>query len=414
MASTRFLNRYSPPHILTLVLVTGLGALSMNIILPSLPSISAKFSADKSIVQLTISAYLFAIGLLQPLLGPLSDYFGRRPLILIGLAGFVIGTTICLLATSIEMLLIGRMFQALSATGMVVSRAIIRDMVERDQAASMIGYVTMGMSLAPMAGPIIGGYLDEFYGWQSSFFLLLIFGALVIFVAWFDLGETRKTRAPNLTSQFKSYPRLLRSRRFWGYSLSASFCSAAFFSLLGGGPYAATEYFHLTPSQFGANFAFIAFGYMGGNFLSGRFAVALGINKMMLMGNIAAVVGILLSIFLLIDGSKNSLLFFIPLILLGIGNGMTLPNANAGIVSVHPSLAGAASGLSGFFQIMGGASISVLAAWVMGPNSHPIPLLALMLATSALAVFATLYVFYIDRLEARNLAMANKKPEPGE
>lgn len=399
MQRQSFLNRQSPPHIFTLVILVALSALSMNIFLPSLPSISEHFNEDKKVVQLTITLYLFATAFLQPILGPLSDFYGRRPVVLFGLIGFFIGTMICLLASNIEILLFGRMIQAMSAAGMVISRAIIRDIVGWEKAASMIGYVTMGMAIAPMIGPTIGGYLDEFFGWQATFWLLLVLAIIVFYITLFDLGETRKTAAPDLTSQFASYPILLRSRRFWGYSLTAAASAGTFYSILGGGPYVATQYFELTPSQFGMYFASISIGYMFGNYLSGRYAERLGISFLLIYGNVVAAIGVLLAFLLLMDGSKNALFFFLPICLVGVGNGMSLPSANAGIVSLHPSLAGAASGLGGFLQIVLGAGFSMLAGFVLGPLSNPAPMLVLMMAIAVLGICIASYVVYIDNQE---------------
>ncbi len=401
MRAQSFLNRQSPPHIITLVMMVALSALSMNIFLPSLPSISEHFNEDKKVVQLTITLYLFATAFLQPILGPLSDYYGRRPIVLFGLIGFFVGTVICIFAPNIEILLIGRMVQATSAAGMVISRAIIRDIVGREKAASMIGYVTMGMAIAPMIGPTMGGYLDEFFGWQATFWLLLVFAIIVFFITWADLGETRKIAAPNLTSQFTSYPILLRSRRFWGYSLTAAASAGTFYSILGGGPYVATQYFELSPSQFGMYFAIISIGYMFGNYLSGRYAERIGIAPLLVGGNVVVALGVLISFFLLIDGNKNALFFFLPISLVGVGNGLSLPSANAGIVSLHPSLAGAASGLGGFLQIILGATFSILAGMVLGPLSNPAPMLILMMAIAILGICIAFYVVYIDAQELR-------------
>ncbi len=411
MQTQSFLNRQKPPHILTLVLVTALSALSMNIFLPSLPSISEHFHTDKAVVQLTITLYLFATAFLQPILGPLSDYYGRRPVVLFGLFGFFVGTLTCILAPNFETLLIGRIVQAFSAAGMVISRAIIRDMVGREKAASMIGYVTMGMAIAPMIGPTIGGFLDEYYGWQAAFWLLFGFGIVVLFITWSDLGETRETAAPDLTSQFQSYPVLLRSRRFWGYSLTASASAGTFYSILGGGPYVATDYFLLTPSQFGMYFAIISIGYMFGNFMSGRYAEHIGVTRMMISGNIVVAVGIVISIILLLNTEKNVLFFFLPLTFVGVGNGLTLPGANAGIVSLHPKLAGSASGLGGFLQILLGASFSMLAGVILGPDSNPVPMLILMLSIAFFGIFTSFYVVYIDKLEAREKSVSKHNTE---
>ena len=405
MGAGSFLNRQSPPHIVTLVLVVALSALSMNIFLPSLPSISDYFNADKRVVQLTITLYLFATAFLQPILGPLSDYYGRRPVVLFGLIGFLVGTIVCIYAPNIEVLLIGRIIQATSAAGMVISRAIIRDMVGRDKAASMIGYVTMGMAIAPMIGPTIGGYLDEYFGWQAAFWLLFAFSIIVYIITWADLGETRKVAAPDLTSQFASYPVLLRSRRFWGYSLTAAASAGSFYAILGGGPYVATQYFELTPSQFGMYFAIISIGYMFGNYLSGRFAEQIGIAPLLIFGNVVVAMGVLLAFLLLVGGSKNALYFFLPISLVGVGNGMSLPSANAGIVSLHPSLAGAASGLGGFLQIVIGATLSMIAGFVLGPLSNPAPMLILMMAIAILGICFAYYVVYIDKQETRRNIM---------
>jgi DHA1 family bicyclomycin/chloramphenicol resistance-like MFS transporter len=306
------------------------------------------------------------------------------------------------------------MVQALSAAGMVISRAIVRDMVSDEKAASMIGYVTMGMAMAPMIGPTIGGFLDELYGWQAPFWLLLIFGIIVAIITWYDQGETRAIAAPNLTSQFASYPLLLRSRRFWGYSLIASASAGTFYCFLGGGPYVATQYYQLSPSQFGMYFAIISAGYVVGNFLSGRFAERIGLIRMMISGNVVVTFGVLLALVLLLLPDKNPLYFFFPLIFVGVGNGMTLPNANAGIVSLFPRLAGAASGLGGFLQIMLGASFSALAGFTLGPQSNPTPLLILMLIITSAGICAGFYVIYVDNLETRLARTSLENTDPAD
>ncbi len=397
MPKTVFFDNKTPPHIATLVLVAALGPLAMNIFLPSLPAISEYFSADKSVVQLVVTVYLFTTAPLQLLLGPLSDYFGRRAVVLVGIAIFFIGSAICLLAPTIEWLLAGRVLQAFAVVGLVIGRAAIRDMVDSDTAASMLGYVTMGMTLAPMLSPIIGGYLDEQFGWRATFWVIFGFGLVVLLFVWRDLGETHFHRADSLTGQVRAWPALVRSRRFWGYSLACAFSSGAFFALLGGAPYVATQFYGLSPSAFGAYFGVVGVGYMLGNYFSGRFSQRAGINRMMMIGCLASAIGVGLGVVLIWAGIVHPAGFFVPIILLGVGNGMTLPNGNAGMVSVRPHLAGAASGLGGFLQIGGGAFVSVLAGWVLGPDSHPYPLLFLMLTTSIIAVVATLYVIAVDR-----------------
>lgn len=386
-----------PPHILTLVIATATGSLSMNIFLPSLPGMAIYFQADYAVIQLAVSLYLAATALLQLLIGPASDRFGRRPVMLVCFVVFILSTFTAIFTTDITFFLICRVLQAFSAAGMVLSRAIIRDTVDADSAASRIGYVTMGMTLVPMIGPFIGGFLDELYGWQATFYLALAFGVFSFVVVYLDLGETNHRRTSSMLAQLKSYPELFSARRFWGYTATAAFASGAFFAFLGGGPYVATQILHLTPSQYGTYFILISIGYMIGNFSSGRFSRQIGLNRMMLAGNVIASCGMLLSLFLFSMGYMHPLSLFGPSLLLGMGNGMTLPNANAGIVSVRPHLAGSASGLGGALQIGGGAALSVLAGLLLTPDSGPYPLIWIMLSASSLGIVASLYVMHVAR-----------------
>jgi MFS transporter, DHA1 family, multidrug resistance protein len=385
----------TPPHIFTLVMATASSALAMNVFLPSLPAMARHFDADYSVVQLAVALYLVATAVLQLLIGPASDRFGRRPVLLICFAVFLVGTLAAIFAPTIEILLFCRILQAFSAAGMVLSRAIIRDTVGPDQAASKIGYVTMGMTLVPMIGPVIGGFLDELYGWQSTFLLTLAFGVTAFAIIWIDLGETNLRPSSSLFAQVRSYPELIKSERFWGYTLTAAFTSGTFFAFLGGGPYVASEIFGLSPSQYGFYFGFVSVGYMVGNFLSGRLSSRLGINTMLLTGNIVAATGMSVPLILYFAGYVSPASLFVPVMFVGLGNGMTLPNAMAGIVSVRPHIAGSASGLGGALQIGGGAGLSMLAGALLGPETGPAPLLWIMLASSCLGIVASLYVLNV-------------------
>ena len=344
MQKTAFLDRRTPPHIVTLVVIAGLAALNMNMFLPSLPGIAVHFDADYSVVALSVSGYLGFTAIVQLFIGPLSDRYGRRPVLLWGLVLFLIATLATLAAPSVETFLVARMLQAAVVSGMVLSRAIVRDMVDTDRAASMIGYVTMGMSVVPMIGPAFGGLLEDMFGWKANFAVLFLVGLATLALVWFDLGETNRSRSTSMLRQFAAYPDLVRSRRFWGYTMTATFASAAFFAFLGGGPYVATHVLDMRPAVLGFYFIFIAAGYMIGNFFSGRYASRFGLNTMMIAGNLVATAGMALSMLLFLVGLSGPLSFFGPIFFLGLGNGITLPSANAGIVSVRPHLAGSASG----------------------------------------------------------------------
>lgn len=390
-----YLDRFSPPHVTTLIIATATGALTMNIFLPSLPGMARHFQADYGVVQLAISLYLLATAVLQLFIGPASDRFGRRPVMLACFAIFISGTIAALFAPTIELFLACRLAQAFSAAGMVLSRAVVRDTVGAGDAASMIGYVTMGMALVPMVAPMIGGFLDEAYGWKASFVLTLGFGVAAMAIIYFDLGETVAKRTASIGAQFRVFPLLLKSRLFWGYTATAALASGAFFAFVGGGPYVATEILGLSPSAYGIYFGLISSGYIVGNFLSGRLSRRLGTNRMMLMGNIVATSGTMLALVLFASGLEHALSLFGPAIFLGLGNGLTLPNANAGIVSARPDLAGSASGLGGAIQIGSGALLSVVASMMLSPQSGPYPLLVIMMLSAFAAVVSTLYVMRV-------------------
>jgi DHA1 family bicyclomycin/chloramphenicol resistance-like MFS transporter len=278
------------------------------------------------------------------------------------------------------------------ASGMVLSRAVVRDMVADAQAASMIGYVTMGMSLVPMIGPVIGGVLDDTFGWQANFALLLILGLGVLALVWADLGETATLRRVSLMDQIRTYPGLLTSRRFWGYTMAAGFASGCFFAYLGGAPYVGDKIFGLSSTEVGALFALTAIGYAAGNFFAGRFSVRVGMNRMILIGTLVTTIGLLVLALLTVAGLSGPVVFFGLTVFMGMGNGICLPNANAGMLSVRPELAGTASGLGGAILIGGGAALAALAGVLLGPGATELPLVLLMLASSVASVIAILFV----------------------
>jgi DHA1 family bicyclomycin/chloramphenicol resistance-like MFS transporter len=255
----------------------------------------------------------------------------------------------------------------------------------------------MGMSVVPMVSPVIGGLLDELYGWHAAFLLVLAFGVVALAEVHIDLVETNRSASTSFAAQFRAYPELLGSRRFWGYAMTAALSSGAFFAFLGGGPFVATEMLGLSPSGYGLYFGIVSIGYMLGNFVSGRYSRRIGINRMMLMGNVVASFGMMLAIALFAAGQTHPLSLFGPVFFTGTGNGMTLPNANAGMVSVRPQLAGSASGLGGTLQIGGGAALAALAGALLHEQSGPMPLLWIMLLCSTGGLLATLYVISVAR-----------------
>ena len=401
----QFLDRTSPPHIFTLILLASISALTMNIFLPSLPNIAASLGSSTSILGLSVGIYLASSALLQLIIGPFSDQFGRRPLILWSLIIFCLSTLATVFVTNTAQFLILRIFQAISASCMVLARAIVRDTTESvEQAGSQIAYVTMGMAFVPMIGPAIGGLLDYQYGWTASFWILCLLGSMIFLISYFDVGETLPENSQGFLEQIRTYPSLLRSKRFWAYCLSSAFVSGAFFSYLGGAPFVGNEVFGLSPKDLGIWFGAPAVGYILGNFLSGRFSTKIGLDKMIFFGVIIALTGVSISFMISYLGFGSILSFFGLMSLVGLGNGMSIPNATAAMMSVNPKLAGTAAGLGSAIMIGGGAGLSAIANFILKPGSSELPLIILMWLSVFSGLCAVNYVIYRNKkIKAENV-----------
>ncbi|WP_209000075.1 multidrug effflux MFS transporter [Pannonibacter tanglangensis] len=392
------------PSMAILVAISTVNPLAMNIYLPSLAGMIAAFNATSAEVQLTMSLYLAAVGVAQIFLGPISDRYGRRPVVVGGMAVFVVGTVICLLAPDITTLIIGRIIQALGGcTGLVLGRAIVRDLYERDQAASMIGYVTMGMAVGPMFAPALGGALDGRFGWQGGFYLLLALGIVVLVAAWYDLHETHHTRSrgQGIGGLVASYRTLGATPAFWAYAATAMFTSAVYFAFLGGAPFIAAAVLGMTPLGMGLYFMLVAAGYIVGNGLSGRYAQRIGVIRMITIGSLMPLVAVVLTGTLFGLGIVHPLSLFLPMLIVGLGNGLCLPSAIAGAVSVRPDLAGAASGLAGSMQIGLGAVSSALVAFLLSEEMYPATTWPLVLVMAVCVVMTLVSVAAAAAVERR-------------
>ncbi|MEO0680839.1 MAG: multidrug effflux MFS transporter [Pseudomonadota bacterium] len=408
-AGVRFLDKLTAPTLFTMIMVSALGPISMNMFLPSMPSMAEHFDVEYSMMTLAVTAYLAAMGVMQMFFGPLSDRYGRRPVLLTAFSVFIVATVGCLIAPTFEVFIACRLLQAGAAAGLVLARAMARDLYGPDEAASRIGWITMGMAVGPMLSPMVGGLLEQHYGWQAAFAAMLGFGALALVLAWGDAGETNRHRSSSIAAQMRGYPELIRSRRFWGYAAAAAFASGSFFAFLGGASYVGTRVLGLSPDMVGFYFGFIACGYMSGNFCSGMFSARVGMNRMILVGTLVATTGMTVALALHVYGIVHPVALFGPILLVGLGNGMTIPNATAGTLTVRPHLAGSASGLGSTLMIGGGAGFAALTGMMLtedagalpliGPYlpSEPsaLPLIAMMLASSVASVLAMLYVFWV-------------------
>ncbi|MCC5962843.1 MAG: multidrug effflux MFS transporter [Rhodobacteraceae bacterium] len=387
----------TPPHVVTLVALASIAALAMNVFLPSLPSMTEYFGTDYAVMQLSVSLYLAVNAVLQLFVGAISDRFGRRPVMLVALGIFILATIGTLLATTAFVFLMFRMLQASVVAGIVLSRASIRDVMGEAEAASRIGYVTMGMALVPMIAPAIGGLLDEMFGWRGAFGLMLLAGIGVFALTWRDMGETKLDRGGSIRAVFAEVPELMRARRFWGYCITAMLASGAFFAYLGGAPFVGSQVLGLSPAMLGLFFGAPALGYAAGNFLAGRYSARVGINRMILIGCLIGFGGMVLLLALALSFGLTALMFFGCFVFTGLGNGMLLPSATSGMMSVRPHLAGTASGIGGAILIGGGAGLSALAGALLNEGSGGMPLIWLLFATTGLSLLPLFYVMQREK-----------------
>ena len=379
-----------------LMAMTALGPLTLNILVPAVPNLVVTMNTDPATVQLTISLYLFGLAVSQLALGPLSDRFGRRPVAIAGLAITALSSVLAIAMSSIGGLILARALQALGAsTGLVIGRAIIRDLYNRESAASMIGWVTTVMVMAPMVAPLIGGLLDTALGWESIFVFVAIASFVVLSWAFMTLPETRPDHITGGGVRFmvRETRELIRDRNFVGYVLSSAIATATFFSFLGGGPHLVIGIMGRSSAEYGAWFALTAFGYMVGNLIAARVSPRFGVDNMIRAGIGLQIAGAIVSIVLAhafpLGGPET---VFPAQFLLSCGNGIFLPNAVAGAISVRPQAAGTASGIVGFVQMGLGAAAAQAMSTVIEHSStaQPLAWTMLILAGIAMTLFVTL------------------------
>ena len=291
------------------------------------------------------------------------------------------------------------MLQGAIICGWVVSNAAIRDMVPPRQAASLLGYLAMAWAVAPMLGPMVGGALDELFGWRANFWALFALGLGLLGLCWANLGETNRTPSPTIAKQFRAYPALFRSRRFWGYALCMAFSTGAFYAFLGGAPLVAVTLLGLSPAALGFYMGTITAGFVLGSFLAGRYGKRYPLTTVMIAGRVVACAGLVAGLGFVTAGLVNTVTLFGATMCVGLGNGLTMPSSSAGAMSVRPDLAGSASGLAGAMTVGGGALLSSATGAVV-TEGGAYGLLGMMLFSSLMALAAALYVRWIDRREA--------------
>jgi DHA1 family bicyclomycin/chloramphenicol resistance-like MFS transporter len=314
-----------------------------------------------------------------------------------GLALFVAASLVAAVAPNIELLILARLLQAIGgAAGIVLARAMVRDVYDREKSASVIAYITMAFVLAPMVAPVIGGFLDQLAGWRASFWLLALLGILVLAASLRFLPETHVSRGSgNGVSLLGNAVQLFRRSQFRGYAMTLAFSSSVFFAFLGGAPHVMVDVLHRTPVEYGLWFIAVSAGYMFGNFLSGRFTQQFGIDRLMLAGNLLTLCGGFLCLAAAVSGMLTPVTLFVPMGVAALGNGLTIPNGTAGAISVDPRMTGAAAGWSGFTQMTCGALASQLVGSLQ--SQWPFAVFWFMAGASVLALLSHLAMMQRSR-----------------
>ena len=361
--------------LMLLVAMTGVAPISLYMLVPALPKLASTFGRDISIAQMTVSLYMVGIACSQILMGPLSDGFGRRPVLLAGLSLMVAASFACIFAESLPQLIAARFLQALGgATGMVVSRAIIRDLYSRERISSMISLVIAVMMIAQMLSPLTGGLIETAFGWRAIFYCITA-GSLAIAVAIaLALPETRGDRSQ--ASGFRGdVGSLLGSRAFIGYVLCQVLASQIIFVFAGGGPYLVVTQMGRSSAEYGAWFATTGFAFLVGNLCCVRFAPRHSLEKLIWFGLALQLFGSLLNLLWGVTGLNQapSWLFGTQMLVM-FANAFVMSNSAAGAISVRPEAAGTASGAMGFLQMGTGALLSQFGAWLGGHFATPVPL----------------------------------------
>jgi len=390
--------------LLMLVTMTGVAPISLYMLVPALPVLSSTFGGDISVAQMTVSLFMVGIACSNLIMGPLSDKFGRRPVLLAGLALMVVASIGCSFAQTLPQLIVARFLQALGgASGMVISRAIIRDLYSRDRISSTISLVIAVMMIAQMLSALVGGLLETAFGWRAIFYFMSAMSLSVAVLIAIALPETRRARSA--AGGFRTdVGNLIRNRAFIGFLLCQVLASQMIFAFAGAGPYIVVTQMGRTTAEYGAWFATSGFAYLIGNVLCVRFAPRHSLERLIWFGLAVQFAGSLLNLAWSIAGINQAPLWlFGTQMIVMIASAFVMNNSVAGAISVRPEAAGTASGAIGFLQQGVGALTSQAAAYLGGHSTTTLPLTAAIMALSVAC--ASVMFFIVPR---RNVVVSEE------
>jgi len=383
------------------VLLTALvafGAVSTDLYLPSLPSIARDLETDVSRAQATLSVFMVAFACAQLVVGPLSDRFGRRPTLIGGLLLYILASVACIFAQTIDALLAARFVQALGACcGPVLSRAVVRDLFARADAARVLAYMGAAMGLVPAVAPVIGGQLEAWFGWRASFVFLTGFAALVLAAVWGLLPETNRRRDPGMLAPgrlIRAYAGFLGDRLYLGLTGAVACAFAGLFAFISGSSFVYIDLFGVRPDRFGFYFGACALGYAAGSLLAGRLARRVAPERLLPAGAAICAAGGAVMAAMALDGGAvgetaagvaAARLLTLPMIVYMIGFGMVMPNGFALILGPYPQRAGAAAALVGFVQMAAGAAVGYAVGALLGDSPAPMAVAVALAGAGSLA-----------------------------
>jgi DHA1 family bicyclomycin/chloramphenicol resistance-like MFS transporter len=375
-----------------LAALTGIGPLSTDMYLPSLPAIADEFGATTADAQLTISTYLVGFAIGQLIYGPLSDRHGRKPVLLWALALYCLASLACLLATSMDMLIATRALQAVGGCGgVVLSRAIVRDVYSGARAGRELSLMSMVMALAPVVAPLIGGAVQVLFGWRANFAVLTASGVMIAALIWFRLPETLERAGDPLSarSMVRSFGMFLRDGGYLAHCGLAVLVFSGLFAWISASPFVLQNLYHLSAFSFGGAFAAGSAGFLVGSTVATRLVSRRGISFTLGWGVTAQAAGGVLMLIGLALGLRSAAALVAPMAIYLVGLGLTLPQAIAGAMQPYKDRAGAASSLLGFLQQGGAALCGVAVGQVLGESAWPMAIAVALTGLASVALFVT-------------------------
>ena len=330
----------------------------MTLCLPSMQEWAVILDSSQSLVQLTFSLYVVAYGGFQILFGPLSDHYGRRRVLMIGLTIAMVGALVSALANDITVLVLGRFLQgAGGAASMVVGRSMVQDVFSGAERTRVMAYVGMSLGCVPPLSTLLGGQIHVHLGWQWNFVLLAVVAVALWFWAWRGLPAHAGRASGSATplTVFQSYARLSKEGVFLRYLVILAVTTATFYTFLSGAPLVLASY-GVGPERVGLFIMCIPISYFLGNYLTTRLIVPWGERRVMNVGQISTLSGICLMLLLALLGWQSPWAVSLPLLLVGLGHGLMVPPTLTATVAVVPALAGAAAGAAGVMQQLTGAT----------------------------------------------------------